>query len=306
MAQALVADVETVEPRPIEEQEEHLHPAPHRHDPPWSEREPLLQLRRRRPVQGRRGAKQGVPREHSRRAIQRDHAKAGWRRSRRWPRAGSDHIPARPPGARQPLPGAPPAVPAGRVGEVLGGQDAGADRQRSPGLDLVLLSHHQLRAATPEVGHQPLPADRVAAGYAEKAELRLPLRRDQVHADTGRLRAPAKELLPVGRLPNGFSRPGHEVLEAERAGLVDDRAQGGHRLGALRPDAAGPGDLGTQRWHLDEVGHLHRQTVHDLGHQRVHRVAPDVDCGQSHRPKDRAGTIAKGNGKGQGNCRAGA
>ena len=122
----------------------------------------------------------------------------------------------------------------------------------------------------------------MAAGYAEKAELRLPPGRDDVdRRPDGLARLPDKGV-PVRRLADSLRGAGDQEVELVAARFCDDRAQGADRRHCRRSDLSGLRDLRPQLRHLDVMRDVLELPTNNVGDEGMHRVAPDVDCGQTH------------------------
>src|SRR6202795_1657546 len=117
----------------------------------------------------------------------------------------------------------------------------------------------------------------MTARHAEKAQLGLPLTRDDVHRDFDRAAGLADEGVPGGRLPDRLRGARDQDLEAVPARALDDRTQRLDRDFGPGSDGAGARDVGPQLRLFNVVADVLELPSHYIGYKGVHRVASDVD-----------------------------
>jgi hypothetical protein len=122
----------------------------------------------------------------------------------------------------------------------------------------------------------------VIGSHPEEAQLGFAVRSDDVHLGSDRLARIANELLAVRRFANSFRRTGNQNLVAVGSGPGDDGTQCADRGLGAGANRAGPSDLGAELRHLDVVRNVDESAPSNIGHEGVHRVAADIDRGQSH------------------------
>ena len=101
-----------------------------------------------------------------------------------------------------------------RVGEVRGGEDARADRQRRRAKHLVSACDDDLRRAAAEVHERPLATDRVPAGGAQEAQLGFSLRGDHADRHAEGLARRADECAAIAGAADGLRGARDQHVEA--------------------------------------------------------------------------------------------
>ncbi len=131
---------------------------------------------------------------------------------------------------------------------------------------------------------------------AEKAQLGLPVGRDDAHGDANRTACLADEGVPIGRLPHGLGGAGDEDLEAVAPRLLDHGLKRPDRDLGPRTDGAGARHVRSELRLLHIVGDVFELSSHDVGDQRVHGVAADVNSRKAHLRLTLSGPLKSGGG----------